>query len=115
MNFIKLPNRQKPSVLHVNLLKKWHTPTHRIHRINVFTTDGTGNGVVLKDHLVLARDDYQPTSEEQQCYRKTSTNLCVSDDSGRTDKTSFNIRTDDMHQSGRTHRAYPQNGMRDTM
>ena len=93
---VRLPgSANKARVLHCNVLKKWHTPTDRVHNVVVIGEDESECESSLG--LKLVREGFVPSSIEQQLlddvldrYRDV-----LSDKPGRTEAAELCIRTGD--------------------
>ena len=91
---IKLPGRStKAKILHCNLLKEWHTPAEKLHRVMVVREEESESE--SSPGLKLGRDDFVPSVAEQAMleavleeYRGV---LCVTP--GRTEAAQLSIRT----------------------
>ena len=93
---LKLPGRSnKAKVIHCNLLKQWHTPAEKLHRVMVVSDEESESE--SSPGLRLGRDDFVPSVAEQAMleavleeYRGV---LCATP--GRTEAAQLSIRTGD--------------------
>ena len=93
---LKLPGRSnKAKILHCNLLKEWHTPADKLHRVMVVREEESESE--SSPGLKLGRDDFVPSVAEQAMldavleeYRDV---LCATP--GRTEAAQLSIRTGD--------------------
>ena len=93
---LKLPGRSnKAKILHCNLLKEWHTPAEKLHRVMVVREEESESE--SSPGLKLGRDDFVPSVAEQAMleavleeYRDV---LCATP--GRTEAAQLSIRTGD--------------------
>ena len=61
---IEVPGKPKKNkVLHCNMLRRWHTPASKIHRIVAITEEE--REIEVSPGLKLVRDGYSPTKVEQ--------------------------------------------------
>ena len=92
---LKLPGRAKPSVIHCNLLKQWHTPAEALHRVMVIEDEESGSEP--SPGLKLGRGDFVPSAAEQalldEVLLKFKDVLCATP--GRTEAAQLSIRTGD--------------------
>ena len=91
---VRIPGRpNKSKVIHCNLLKKWCTPTEKIHRVVVLKEDEEAE--VFPTGLRLCREDFVPSVDEQKQLDEVLSEfedvLCPKP--GLTDKLGLSIRT----------------------
>ena len=94
------PGRAK--VLHCNLLKKWNTPTAKIHR--VVSIEDEESDSEAPQGLRLVRSDFVPSKVEQDKLDKVLREYSdvLSENPGRTEAMTMSIRTGD-HEPVRSH------------
>ena len=83
----------RTKVIHANLLRKWHTPISKIHRV-AFIQEEEGESESTPG-LVLVREDFEPTEQEQSELDEVLVKHkhVLSKDPGRTDLLTLSINT----------------------